>query len=59
MTESYNDGGHKVTNELGWMKEATGKEPAMLGFDLALLSKIEMGLSSCLLSPVVLCPSSR
>ena len=36
LTESYKDGGHKVTTELGWMKEETGKIPALLGFDLAL-----------------------
>ncbi len=36
MSERYDDGGHKVSNEIKMIKEATGKIPAMLGFDLAL-----------------------
>ena len=35
MSETYSDGGHKVTTELGWFDNVGAKRPAMLGFDIA------------------------
>ena len=35
MSETYSDGGHKVTTELGWFDNVGAKHPAMLGFDIA------------------------
>ena len=35
MSETYSDGGHKVTTELGWFDDVNAKRPAMLGFDIA------------------------